>query len=207
MTAVMDADRIATSARNVVCVDFDLTLVEWSSLDAIPEPLPGAVEAIRELERRGYEVVILTSRFSETWWDAHCGPDDDLQAFGAQQTLLVSRALHRMGLGHLRVTSEKVPALAYVDDRAVPFSGDWEAALALIPGGGVADQPDPIPNERRPVWELVIEDMQERDRVGRERYGTPLQPHNGRDPLVDAYQEALDLAVYLRQAIAERDGR
>ena len=35
-------------------------------------------------------------------------------------------------------------------------------------------------------------------------HGTPLQAHNGRDPLVDAYQEALDLAVYLRQAIEER---
>ena len=67
-----------------------------------------------------------------------------------------------------------------------------------------AEQPDPTPNAGRPVWELVIEDMRERDRVGRARYGTPLQPHNGRDALVDAYQEALDLCVYLRQAIEER---
>jgi hypothetical protein len=70
----------------------------------------------------------------------------------------------------------------------------------------ITDQPAPVPNERPAVWDLVIADMQNRDRIGRERYGTPLQPHNGRDPLVDAYQEALDLAVYLRQAIAERDG-
>lgn len=31
----------------------------------------------------------------------------------------------------------------------------------------------------------------------------PLQPFNGRDALVDAYQEAVDLAVYLRQRIEE----
>lgn len=68
----------------------------------------------------------------------------------------------------------------------------------------VADQPPPLAREGRPIWELVVEDMQERDRIGRERYGTPLQAHNGRDALVDAYQEALDLAVYLRQAIEER---
>ena len=68
----------------------------------------------------------------------------------------------------------------------------------------IRDQPDPMRNDGRPVWELVIEDMQERDRIGRERYGTPLQIHNGRDALVDAYQEALDLVVYLRQAIEER---
>lgn len=54
------------------------------------------------------------------------------------------------------------------------------------------------------TWRYVDADMQERDRLGRERYGTPLQPHNGRDALVDAYQEALDLVVYLRQAIEER---
>lgn len=68
----------------------------------------------------------------------------------------------------------------------------------------VADQPPPIPNEKPAVWNLVITDMRERDQVGRQRYGTPLQPHNGRDALVDAYQEALDLAVYLRQEIEER---
>lgn len=69
----------------------------------------------------------------------------------------------------------------------------------------IADQPPPTPNGQPAVWDLVIADMRERDRVGRERYSTPLQPLNGRDALVDAYQEALDLAVYLRQAIAERD--
>ena len=66
------------------------------------------------------------------------------------------------------------------------------------------EQPDPTPNGLRPVWGLVIDDMLARDRLGRERYGTPLQPMNGRDALVDAYQECLDLCVYLRQAIEER---
>ncbi len=68
----------------------------------------------------------------------------------------------------------------------------------------IEDQPPPLPSQGRPIWELVVEDMQERDRIGRRRYGMPLQAHNGRDALVDAYQEALDLAVYLRQAIEER---
>lgn len=66
-------------------------------------------------------------------------------------------------------------------------------------------EPAPVPNASRPIWEIVVEDMQARDLIGRERYGTPLQAFNGRDALVDAYQEALDLAVYMRQAIAERD--
>jgi hypothetical protein len=73
----------------------------------------------------------------------------------------------------------------------------------------VDEQAPPVAerNDKPVVWELVIADMQERDQVGRQRYGTPLQPHNGRDPLIDAYQELLDAAVYIRQAIYERDGR
>lgn len=68
------------------------------------------------------------------------------------------------------------------------------------------EQPAPVVNNSTPVWELVITDMRERDNVGRQRYGTPLQANNGRDALIDAYQEALDLAVYLRQLIEEREG-
>lgn len=63
----------------------------------------------------------------------------------------------------------------------------------------------PKKNASTPVWDLVIADMTERDQIGRQKYGTPLQAGNGRDPLVDAYQEALDLVVYLRQAICERE--
>jgi len=67
------------------------------------------------------------------------------------------------------------------------------------------EQPKPIENGLPAVWDLVIADMKDRDFIGRERYGVPLQPFNGRDALLDAYEEALDLAVYLKQAIIERD--
>lgn len=78
------------------------------------------------------------------------------------------------------------------------------AQLAAL---GAVEQPAPRRNANPAVWPLVVEDMQARDRLGRERYGTPLQPHNGRDQLLDAYAEALDLCVYLRAALYERDGR
>jgi hypothetical protein len=64
-------------------------------------------------------------------------------------------------------------------------------------------EPKPIPNQHKPVWESVIEDMKARDELGFERYGVRLQPHNGRNALQDAYEEALDLVVYLRQRIIE----
>lgn len=41
--------------------------------------------------------------------------------------------------------------------------------------------------------------------LARDRYGTLLMTHNGRDALVDAYQETLDLVMYLAQVIMERE--
>jgi hypothetical protein len=66
------------------------------------------------------------------------------------------------------------------------------------------NQPDPKPDDSVAIWDLVIADMRARDQHGRDTYGTPLQAFNGRDGLQDAYEEALDLAVYLRAAIEER---
>jgi hypothetical protein len=75
-------------------------------------------------------------------------------------------------------------------------------------------QPAPIPNEDISLWNLVrqdlislmlnfdpmplIDDAQERDEFGFQQYGTHLQAHNGRDFDADAYQECLDMVVYLR---------
>lgn len=91
----------------------------------------------------------------------------------------------------------------------------------------VVDQPPPTPrDDERPVWpmvvrdveesdvvgwpagirELVVADMRDRDRLGRARYGVPLTARNGRDQLVDLYQELLDAAAYARAAIAEGIG-
>lgn len=68
-----------------------------------------------------------------------------------------------------------------------------------------ANQPAPIPNSREASWLLVIKDMESRNAFGVAKYGTPLQAFNGRDALKDAYEEALDLCVYLRTAIEERN--
>ena len=69
------------------------------------------------------------------------------------------------------------------------------------------EQSMPTKNALPYVWSLVIRDMVDRGIVGVKRYGTRLQPNNGRDSLRDALDEALDLACYLRQAIYERDGK
>lgn len=108
-----------------------------------------------------------------------------------------------------------------------------DAAYNRAGGAGrppaIADQPPPrdVPY-RAPVWSLVVAevegsagpwpatlmdiavviplvvaDMRARDQVGRERYGVPLTAGNGRDQLVDLYQELLDAAAYCRAAMEE----
>lgn len=54
-------------------------------------------------------------------------------------------------------------------------------------------QSDPQPASGD-VWLDVIGDMNQRRQMGIRKYGTPLQAGNGRDALVDAYQEAFMLA-------------
>jgi len=51
--------------------------------------------------------------------------------------------------------------------------------------------------------EDVVQDLSERELQGVESYGTPLQINNGRDALVDAYEELLDGFMYLTQRSAE----
>ena len=55
------------------------------------------------------------------------------------------------------------------------------------------------------VIDAVIEDFRERAQFGFRKYGTFLQACNGRDALMDAYQEAVDLVMYLKQALIERE--
>jgi hypothetical protein len=77
------------------------------------------------------------------------------------------------------------------------------------------EQPRPKKNQHQPSWGLVLRDLEARgemevisdigarNQAGIQKYGTALQPHNGRDSLQDAYEESMDLVVYLKNAIQE----
>lgn len=91
---------------------------------------------------------------------------------------------------------------------------------------GATKQPPPLKSDGPACWDLVIneaesiarvlrtprrqaavalaiEDMAERHAYGQREYGMALRANNGRDALVEWYQETLDAAVYARQAIEE----
>ena len=79
----------------------------------------------------------------------------------------------------------------------VPQKGAWKMKAA-------EKQPEPTPG-RKAVGPLVIADMRARIDAGMGHYRRPLETFNGRDALWDAYQEALDLCMYLRQVIEESE--
>lgn len=66
-------------------------------------------------------------------------------------------------------------------------------------------QPKPIKNNEPHINDLVVEDLLERKKAGIKKYGVALQAFNGRNALQDAYEEALDLAQYLKQKIVEEE--
>lgn len=57
------------------------------------------------------------------------------------------------------------------------------------------------------VFPELIKDIEARRQLGINRYGTELKTNNGRKALQDAYEEILDLAVYLKQELMERNER
>ena len=68
------------------------------------------------------------------------------------------------------------------------------------------DHKQPLPKKGDIViYNLVIDDIIEKAERGKKKYGTYLEANNGRDALQDAYDEAIDLVMYLKQAIVERD--
>jgi len=67
-------------------------------------------------------------------------------------------------------------------------------------------EPPPTGNGKK-VLDEVVNDLTVRAEVGKGKYGTYLRTNNGRNALVDAYQEALDLCMYLKQKLMEENNQ
>lgn len=85
-------------------MDFDGVLNEYNGYEEgnLGEPLSASKEFIRQL-RKKYKVVILTSRPKEQVIDW----------------------LNDNGFPSMEVTNRKIPAVAYIDDRAIQFKGSY----------------------------------------------------------------------------------
>ena len=76
-------------------------------------PIPGAVEALEKLVAAGFSYVVFTSRMSVT--DDPVQPQSDIIQWLSENDFPAPEA----------ITCEKMPAVAYIDDRGVRFT-TWE---------------------------------------------------------------------------------
>lgn len=84
--------------------------------------------------------------------------------------------------------------MAHYDDIEEQVQKEFDAAK---------NQPLPKITTGKRIIDLVAQDLVRRAEVGKVKYGSYLYAENGRSALLDAYQEVLDLAMYLRQRIEE----
>jgi hypothetical protein len=102
-----------------ICLDFDGVLHSyrsgWRGATTIPDPpIHGTREAIARL-REQYRVVVYSAR---------CRTAEGRRA--------VEMWLRKHDIQVDEVVDYKPPALVYVDDRAIPFRGDWEQVITEI---------------------------------------------------------------------------
>lgn len=130
--AAVVANGYPPSADKVLAVDFDRTLYPSSDLLGYPKPIRGAVSAMKAFKKAGYTLVILTSRMSPTWWKSEGWVRAEAKRV---QYEYVRSLLERDGIPFDRVTDEKVPSVAIIDDRAIEFKGNWKAIKERILNG------------------------------------------------------------------------
>jgi hypothetical protein len=113
-----------------VCVDFDGTIFPWGPVaDEDTPPFEGAVEVIKKLKDEGFTIFIFTSRMSPLWWSEMGWSYTDALS---EQHAFVTTRLRKWGIPYDVISSEKVPARYYIDDRAIGFRGDWADVKATI---------------------------------------------------------------------------
>jgi hypothetical protein len=111
--------------------------------------------------------------------------------------------LHGDGSGGMRLSEEGGSGSR--SRPAVFTTAKGEGRTTPTRAGRAGDsQPMPRQTGTGPVvHEQVMRDLSGRLALGVRRYGTPLRAFNGRNSTQDAYEEILDLAVYLRQSLDE----
>lgn len=110
--------------KEKILIDFDGVIHKysngWQDGSIYDDPVDGAKEAIDEL-KDDFEIVIFTTRASS---EANEDVDDQIEN--------VKNWLRDHEIYFDRITSEKLPAFAYIDDRGIHFDGDWSSALEEV---------------------------------------------------------------------------
>jgi len=112
--------------EGLVCVDVDGTIFKRAEFPYVGELMEGAREALSELRRRGYKIVIWSGRNSSLV---------NTPLLRSISLNLVKVALDVNGVEYDAIDygeAGKIPCEIYIDDRAIGFRGDWRAVLEEV---------------------------------------------------------------------------
>jgi len=115
-------------AEGLILVDFDGTIAPFGHLFDFPEPMPGAIEAIKDFQQHGFKVIIFTSRLSPLWLES-------VGHTAFQHIEYITKYLDRWGINPDGFTAQKVPAIAYIDDKAYRYDNNWDELRKVILDG------------------------------------------------------------------------
>lgn len=101
--------------KKTIAIDFDGVLNEYKGYDRknLYQPRKKAKEFLIELNKK-YTVIVFTSRLK----------------FDVERWL----KKHHLDEYVVRVTNDKPPAFAYIDDRGINFDGDYDKVLRKLDG-------------------------------------------------------------------------
>ena len=117
-----------------ICIDFDGVIHDynkgWQDGEIYGEPLQGSLESIENFLEEGYDVAILSTRATMD----HGKGASQIEGWLRRKyvELFRSRGMTPAAatnsavqfVGRILITSEKPPAIAYIDDRAIRFT-NW----------------------------------------------------------------------------------
>lgn len=134
-----------------IAIDFDGVIHKyskgWQDGKCYDEPVFGVFEAIQTLMSSGYSVFVFSTRkpnqikrwLKENAYESdhvHNGMGDPndfcYPKFGFTVEIIPWYKKFWNKSNVLGITKRKLPALAYIDDRAIKFNGQWQATLGEI---------------------------------------------------------------------------
>ena len=90
------------------------------------------------------------------------------------------------------------------DDVAVSWERAQERLNKKTTRSAAKNEPAPTGTGKKVIDEVVL-DLNARSDMGEKKYGTPLRTFNGRNAMMDLYQELLDSVMYAKQVLMEME--
>lgn len=123
--------------NKTLAVDFDSVIHYYGSGfkngDIYDDPVPGAKEALEQLIKDGYIILIYSTRCNKEYW----GKNDPNRIEQVKEYL----KKHEIPYSKIH-TGGKPKCHIYIDDRAISFKGDWNQTLSDIDNFKTWNRPD-----------------------------------------------------------------